>query len=142
MATLTKFHDFAEQVAKEQHNFPTDTLKMALTNVLPNATQTTYDPVTLHDEPTNQNGYTPRGESVSYSWSESSGTATMTGTTADVVWTATAGGIGPFRYVVFFNEDNATDMLIGWYDYGSSITINDTETFTVKTNGNAILTIA
>ena len=73
------------------------------------------------------------------------GTTTVSGT--QVVFTATAGGIGPFRYVILYN-DTATspaDALIGWWDYASSITLADTETFTVKfsnTTPGAIFTLA
>ena len=53
----------------------------------------------------------------------------LTGT--DIVITATSGGIGPFRYVILYNDDNATDMVVGYFDYGSSITLNEDETFTI-----------
>jgi hypothetical protein len=65
---------------------------------------------------------------------EVSGTTTVQGT--QVVFTASGGSIGPFRYAILYN-DTATspaDALIGWWDYGSSITLADTETFTVKFN--------
>jgi hypothetical protein len=53
-----------------------------------------------------------------------------------IVFTATAGGIGPFRYAVLYN-DTATspaDAAVAYFDYGSSITLGDTETLTVKFN--------
>ncbi|MCQ8856486.1 hypothetical protein NQU50_30785, partial [Escherichia coli] len=60
----------------------------------------------------------------------------------DSVFTATAGGIGPFRYSILYNS-SASDKVIGYYDYGSSITLNDTETFTVDWDAtNGVLTIA
>lgn len=52
-------------------------------------------------------------------------------TCVDKVWTATAGGFGPVRYVVLYNDTAANDELICWWDYGSSVTVNDGETFTV-----------
>jgi hypothetical protein len=69
---------------------------------------------------------------------ETTGTAKVT--IADEVLTAAGGSIGPFRYVAIYN-DSATspaDALVMWYDYGSAITLLDTETFTIDfdaTNG-------
>ena len=59
----------------------------------------------------------------------------------DSVFTATAGGIGPFRYVVLYNS-SATNKVVGSYDYGSSITLADTETFTIDFDAaNGVLTL-
>jgi hypothetical protein len=139
MASFTKFQDFVEQIGLKQHNLNTDTLKVALTNTLPVNTQTVFDPVTNHAAPAAANGYPAGGSDIQNAWSESGGTATLTAT--DVVFTASGGQIGPFRYAVIYNDTNATDMLVAWYDYGSSITLNDGETFTVDF-GATTLTIA
>ena len=138
MATFSKFEDFVEQLGLEQHNLNTDTIKVALTNTLPVATQTVFAPAGNHLAPAAANGYTTGGEDITAVWAESGGTGTLTAT--DVVFTATAGGIGPFQYVVMYNDDNATDMLIGWYAHTSSITLADTETFTVDF-GASVFTI-
>ena len=133
MATYNKFQDFAEQIAKGVHNFATHTFKVALTNTAPVATQTTWNTAD-HPAPAAANGYTAGGTATTIYTSETSGTMTVSGT--QVVFTATAGGIGPFRYAILYN-DSATspaDAPIAWWDYGSSITLADTETFTVKFN--------
>ncbi|MBW1725981.1 MAG: hypothetical protein JRJ62_00085 [Deltaproteobacteria bacterium] len=129
MPAPVKFLDFVEQLGLEQHQLNTDTLKMALTNVLPVNSQTVFDPVTLHAAPAAANGYTAGGDDVLNTWSESAGTATLSGT--DITITATAGGIGPFQYIVLYNDTNPTDMLVFYYDHGSSITLADGESFVI-----------
>ena len=63
----------------------------------------------------------------------------MVGT--DVTWTATTGGFGPFRYAVLYNDTHASDALIGWWDYGSSVSCaNAGETFKVDF-GASVITI-
>jgi len=74
--------------------------------------------------------------------SEASGTATIVG--VDIVFTASGGTFGPFRYVVIFDETVSSpvvDPLIAWWDYGSAITPADGETFTVDF-GASIFTLA
>lgn len=126
MATWNKIQDFVEQLGLEQHQLNTDTIKMMLTNSAPLATNTVLGDLT---EITAGNGYTAGGEDTTNTWSESSGTATLAAT--DITWTASGGSIGPFRYVAAYNDTNATDMLLGWYDHGSSVTLSDGESFTV-----------
>ena len=131
MATQNKFQDFVEQLEKGVHNFATQTFKVALTNTAPVATNTILADIT---QIANGNGYTTGGTATTITTSESSGTMTVSGT--QVVFTASGGSMGPFRYAVLYN-DSATspaDALISWCDYGSSITLADTETFTVKFN--------
>lgn len=140
MATFNKFQDFVEQVGLGVHNLNTDTLKVYLSNVAPTATDTVKATGSA-TEITAGNGYTAGGNDVTNVWSESGGTGTLAGT--DVVITASAGSIGPFRYVVLYNDTptSPADPLIGWWDYGSSITLLDGESFTVDF-GASILTVA
>jgi hypothetical protein len=116
-----------------------DTLKVALTNTAPNAA--THAVLADITQISAGNGYTSGGADTQNDGSESSGTLTVTGT--DVVWTASGGTIGAFRYVVLYNDTptSPADPLIGWWDYGSSITLQDGETFTVDF-GASLFTIA
>jgi hypothetical protein len=77
---------------------------------------------------------------VQNDYTESGGVGTLTG--VDVVVTASGGTVGPFRYVVLYNDTptSPADPLVGWWDYGSAITLADTETFTVDF-GASILTV-
>lgn len=144
MATFNKIQDFVDQLGLAKHNLNTDTQKVMLVNSpAPVATNTVKADLT---EISAGNGYTAGGEDSQNTWAESSGTGTLTGT--KIVWTASAGTIGPFRYAVIYNDTQTSpaDPLIGWWDYGSSITLNAGETFSVKFNGSdttgTILTIA
>lgn len=140
MATYNKFQDFSEQLVRGVHDWDAHVFKIALTNTAPVATQTTWN-TTDHPAPSAANGYTAGGTATTIAISETTGTTTVTGT--QVVFTATAGGIGPFRYAILYN-DSATspaDAAIAYWDYASSVTLADTETFTVKFNNTTPGTI-
>ena len=142
MATFNKFQDFSEQLVNGAQNFTTDTYKVALSNSAPVATNTALANITQISA---GSGYTSGGTATTISVSETTGTTTVSGT--QVVFTASGGSIGPFRYVVLYNDTTTTPVnkpLVGWWDYGSSITLADTETFTVKfsnTSPGAIFTL-
>lgn len=142
MASYNKFNDFSEQLVNGVHDFDANTFKVALSNSAPAASNTVLADIT---QISGTNGYTTGGTATTIAVSETSGTTTVTGT--QVVFTASGGSMGPFRYVVLYN-DSATsplDALVAWWDYGSSITLADGETFTVKfsnTSPGAIFTLA
>lgn len=130
MATFNKFNDFSDQFTRGIHDFDAHTFKVALTNTAPVAANTTWN-VTDHPAPAAANGYAAGGGATTITVNEAAGTTTVQGTA--VLFTATAGGIGPFRYAVAYN-DTAADAGIGWVDYGSSITLADGEDFEVRFN--------
>lgn len=141
MAAFNKFNDFTEQLVRGVHDWDAHTFKVALTNTAPTAADVSFLPGSAHPPPTNVNGYPTGGSATTITISESSGTTTAQGT--QVVFTATAGGIGQFRYVILYN-DTATspaDAGIGWWDYGSSISLADGESFTVQFNSTSPGTI-
>lgn len=141
MAAFNKFNQFVQDVAHKVHNLGSDTLKVLLTNTAPSATNAVKADLT---EISAGNGYTAGGTTGTISSSgQVSGTYTLK--VADVVFTASGGTIGPFRYAVLYNDTptSPADPLIGWWDYGSSITLQAGETFTVDfdaTNGVLQLT--
>lgn len=139
MATFNKFNSFVEDVAEKVHNLGADTLKVVLTNTLPVNTNTILANIT---QVANGGGYTTGGNTATtISSAQTSGTYKLV--LGDVVFTATT-GFGPFRYAVLYNDTptSPVDPLIGWYDYGSSISLAASETFTVDFDPtNGVLTI-
>lgn len=139
MAALNKFQDYVEQLSKGVHIWGTHTFKAVLTNTAPSAANTVLANIT---QISNGGGYTGgAGGGLTLdtvTLTEASGIAKVT--IADEVFTASGASVGPFRYVVIYN-DSATsplDALVCWFDYGSSITLADGESFTIDfdpTNG-------
>lgn len=141
MAAYNKFFDFAEKLCTGQHDFTAagHVFKVYLSNATPDAT---LDLVKADlAEITAQNGYPAGGTDVQNTLSESGGTATVAGTDVVFTGTTTDPAFGPFRYVVLYNDTHASDALVAWWDYGSSISINNGETFTVDF-GASIFTLA
>lgn len=138
MATFNKFQSFVEAVAEKKHDLGADTLKIMLCNTAPVATNAVKADLT---EISAGNGYTAGGTQATISSSaQTSGTYKLV--LADVVFTAT-GAVGPFRYPVLYNDTATNDELIGYWDYGSSISLANGETFTVDLDAtNGVLTIA
>lgn len=127
MATFTKFNAFVEHLAEGVHNLGSHQLVVALSNDAP-------DPATdavLADLPS-QISYTnlsSRNLVVSSS-AQTSGTYRLI--INDIDLTAT-GVVGPFRYVIIYNSQSVgvTNAMIGYYDYGSSITLQTSEKITL-----------
>jgi len=138
VASFNKFNSFVEAVAEKVHNLGSDTLTVALTAAAnaPTATDTQLSDLT-------EISYTncsSRAITTSTS-SQTSGTYKLVLT--DLVLTASGGNVGPFRYVVIYNDTATNDELIGYYDYGSEITLADGETLTIDFDAsNGVLTIA
>lgn len=137
MATFTKFNSFVEALAEKVHNLGADQLKIALTNTDPTAAATQYSGLTSPLPTTNLSGATPYNVTTSTS-SQTGGTYSLV--CADLTLTAT-GAVGPFRYVVLYNDTATNKELIGYWDYGSSITLASAETFLVDF-GATVLTLA
>lgn len=113
---------------RAKHDFGSHVFKVALTNSAPSASNTQLSDIT---QITAANGYTAGGTASTIGISETSGTTTVTA--SDVVFTAAGGSIGPLRYAVIYN-DSATspaDALLGYWDYGTNLTITDGNSLTV-----------
>lgn len=125
MAAFNKFEIFSENLAEKEHNLNADVLVVYLSNAAPSASG---DAVKADlAEIATGNGYTGPVDTQNAT-SRTGGVTSVTG--VDVVITAT-GAVGPFQYVVLANDTTTGDMLIGWWDYGSPITLANGETFTI-----------
>lgn len=145
MATFTKLNGFVEHLAEKVHNLGSDQLALALSNTAPGSegtppTGSTAACVLANVTQVSYTNCSSRNLTTSAS-AQSSGTYKLT--VNDLVLTASGGTVGPFRYVYVYNDTATNDELIGYYDYGSSITLNDTETFTFDADGSGgLLTVA
>jgi hypothetical protein len=129
VATYNKFNSFVQDLAHGEHDLETDQLTVALTSaanapaatdsVLTDLTEIAYTNCSSRDITTSSS-------------SQTSGTYKLVLT--DLTLTA-SGSVGPFRYVVIYNNGHASDGLIGWYDYGSEVTLANGETFEIDFDG-------
>ncbi len=124
MATYNKFYCLVEDLAEKKHNLASDTLKVALSNAS-NAPSASAD-VKLADITTVSVANLDSVTLTVSSSSQTSGTYKLV--VADKTMTAN-GSVGPFRYVIIYNDTAANDELICWYDYGSEVTLAKDDTF-------------
>lgn len=139
MAAFNKFNDFIEQLGLKQHDLNSDPLFVFLTNEAPLASDATRADIA---DLSTGGGYTAGGADSQNTASEASGTLSVVGT--DITFVASGGTIGPFRYAVLYNQVGGLgsgNKLVGWWDYGASITLQDGESFKVDF-GATMFTIA
>jgi hypothetical protein len=141
LASFNKFNQFSEDAYEKVHNLGSDALKVLLTLTAPVATNAVKADLT---EITAGNGYAAGGLAVTITSSaQTSGTYKLVG--SDVTFTASGGSIANFRYAVLWNDTPTApaDPLIGWYDYGSTVTLAVGESLLVDFDAtNGILTHA
>lgn len=120
MATPTMFNSFPEALAEKVHNLGSDQLKIALTNSVPLVTNTVLADIT-------QISYTncSNRDLTTSSSSQTSGVYKLI--IANKTISASGGSVGPFRYLVVYNDTASNDELIFWVDYGASLTLADLE---------------
>jgi hypothetical protein len=136
MASFTKINSFVEKLAEKTFNLQSDTLTLALTNTAHTSTWTQLSDLT-------QVSYTNLSSRVLTVSSSAQTSGTYKLVINDITLTSTGGSTGPFRYVYIYDDTATNDELIGYYDYGSSLTLGAGESLTVDFDGtNGVLTIA
>lgn len=128
MASLNKFYSFVQALGTKTHNLSSDSFKVALSNVAPALTNTQLSNIT----------------EISYTFCSSRAITTTsflntTGTSkfilADLTLSASGGSVGPFRYIVIYNDSATNKELVGYYDYGSAVTVGDGDAFLIDFDG-------
>ena len=120
MKPLNIFEPFVEALAEQVHDLGSDQLKVALTNSAPTSTSSILTDIT-------EIGYTNLSsrDIVTLSSSQTSGNYKLV--LQDLTLTA-SGEVDTLRYIVLYNDDAASDNLIGYYDYGSEVKLNTSDT--------------
>jgi hypothetical protein len=129
VSTYNKFQAWAETMP-EGANLATDQFTLALSNVAPIAINSVLADIT-------EIAYTNLSARNFTTASSSQTGGTYTLVLNDLVVTA-SGPVATFRYAVIYDDTVAGDPLVGWWDYGSSITMANAETFTVDFTGAAL----
>lgn len=136
MTAFSKIYSFTEALAEKVHNLGADTLTIALTNTAHTTTWTQLSDLT-------EVSYTNCSTRVITTTSSAQTSGTYKLVLADLVLTASGGTVGPFRYVYIYNDTATNDELIGYYDYGSAVTLQAGDTFTIDFDAsNGVLQLA
>jgi hypothetical protein len=135
MASFQKFQPFVEKLAEKTFNLQSDTLKVALTNSAPAGTESQLSQITE----VSYANCSSRNLTVSTS-AQTGGTYKLV--IADLTLTAT-GTVGPFRYVVIYDDTATNDELIAFFDRGAALTLESGDTLPLDFDASAgLLTIA
>lgn len=135
MATFQKFFPFIEALAEKKHNLGSDTLKVALTNSAPSASNAILTDIT-------EISYTNLSARTITTTSSAQTSGTYKLVLQDLTLTA-SGTVATFQYVVIYNDTATNDDLICWYDNGSTVTLNSGESYVINfDDSNGLLQIA
>lgn len=136
MATFNKFNQFVEDIAKKVHNLgpSADAITIALTATAnaPVATNSILGNLT-------QISYTNLSSRVCTVASCTQTSGTLKWIINDLVLSASGGSVAAFQYIVIYNDTptSPADPLVGWYDYGSALTLANGESLTLDFDGAA-----
>lgn len=143
MATYNKISDWVENLG-EVVDLDNDEFMIALSNVAPGseATPPTGDGDGVLANVT-EISYTNLSSRVLALASSGQVGGTYTLDFSDITLTASGGSVGPFRYVYIYDNTptSPADPIVCYFDYGSSITLQDTETLDITFNASGLFTL-
>jgi len=147
MATFVLFHEFANHLGKKLINLQaTDVFKWVLVPAANTPSQANDTQLSNITQIANGNGYTTGGtaEPVTTYAETGAGTGIWQFGTASSgpTWTASGGSIATFQYAVLYDDTATNDELVGYLDYGSTVTITVGNTFTIDVGANGIFRIS
>lgn len=135
MTTFTKINSFVENLAEKKIDLSGNGLTVALTNTAHTASWSQLSDLT-------EISYTNLSSRVITVTSSAQSSGTYKLVLQDLTLTA-SGAVGPFRYVYIYDDNSTGDLLIGYYDYGSSVTLANLDQFIIDFDGSAgVLTLA
>lgn len=128
-STYYKVNAFVEAVAEKKHDFQNDEFMVALMAAAnpPDAADAVLTDLT-------QISYTYCSTRVITKVSSGQTAGAYNFVVQDLTLTAAGGAVGPFRYVAVYNNTATNKDLVGYFDYGSEITLQDTETLLLDFN--------
>ena len=140
-ATFFKFDDFMLQLLKGVHHLHAagDVVKAYLSDAAPSQTLDLVK-ADIAEIGAGSSNYVVGGIDIQNDAAQTSGTGRVTG--VDVTFGPYTGGtVGPFRYVVLYNDTSASDNLIGAFDYASEVTLQIGESLKLDLDPTSVFTI-
>ena len=132
MAVYNKFNSLVAALANKVHNLASDQLIIALSNVAPVAGNTQLSNIT-------EISYTNLSSRVLTVASSTQSGGLYKLIINDLLLTS-SGTVATFQYVIIYNNTATNKELIGWYDYGSPLTLGNADTLNLDfDNANGVL---
>jgi hypothetical protein len=119
---ITTFHAFGPALFTGKHNFSSHAFKFALSNTAPTASSDDELADISEISYTNLSG---TRAVVIASLAQTAGLLSLSLTSG--AHQASGGSVGPFRYVVLYNDTTSGKPLVGFWTRGSSETLLDTK---------------
>jgi hypothetical protein len=137
-AAFSKFNSTAYDKWRGAFNLSSDSIKAMLTNVAPDPNSHYYTDL-QPNELVAGNGYV-QGGAIVPSTSVTNAAGVVTFNVGAVTWVSSIGSMGPYRYVVYYDDSAANKNLLGFYDLGASLVLNglNSDIETVAPNGGAL----